>query len=121
MRKIELRLNLGKKDLVGIITEQESGSLSFEYTEKWVKSGFYIDPMIPLEFKGILSKDQIDGLLERLPSKDNPRYEEHCAAWGIKKDETDLMILLSTLGHKSASSIELFPIGFRPGIWSQIS
>jgi len=121
VRKIELRLNLGKKDLVWTITEQESGSLFFEYLEKWVKSGFYIDPMIPLEFKGILSKDQIDGLLERLPSTDNPRYEEHCLAWGIKKDETDLMVLLVTLGHKSASSIEFFPVGFNPGIWSKIS
>lgn len=120
MRCIEMRINIGKKELVGLITEQEGGSIFFEYSDNWVQSGFYIDPLIPLGFKGILNNIQIEGLTDRLPSVDNPRYEELCSAWGISKDEKDLLILLSTLGHKSASSIEFFPVGFRPGIWKQI-
>jgi hypothetical protein len=76
-----------------------------------------LDPAIPKGFSGYLNDWQIEGLMERLPSKNNPRYREYCEKWRIPPGESDLMTLLCTVGHRASSSVVCRPVGWAPGLW----
>ena len=102
--------------LVATITKSDDG-LYFEYDSSW--RGNLIDPSLPLDFKGLLSEWQIEGLIDRVPVKTNPRYKEYCAKWEISPDETDLLTILCTVGHRTASSSVCSPIGWAPGLWKK--
>lgn len=105
-----------KKTLVAT-AENREGKIFFSYSPSW--SGSYLDPAIPKGFSGYLDDWQIEGLMERLPSKANPRYVEYCEKWQISPDESDLMTLLCTLGHRASSSVVCRPVGWAPGLWAQ--
>lgn len=105
--------------VVGWITDAGNGKLILEYSQEWNLNGRRLDPAIPLGFCGFLSDWQIDGLRERLPSRRNLRYREFCHAWGIDKNENDLIILLATLGHKSVNPVRFYPLNFKPGVWEE--
>src|SRR5207249_2550742 len=46
----------------------------------------------------------------RIPSNQNPAYQEYCRAMGVQADENDVIVLLSTIGRKGPSSFIFYPI-----------
>jgi DNA-binding transcriptional regulator YiaG len=49
-------------------------------------------------------------LLDRLPSRENPAYEDYCRSQGISKDEDNLLVLLGTIGKRGPSSFIFEPV-----------
>lgn len=104
--------------VVATLTEKEGG-IWLSYSDGW--SGNTLDPMIPLGFSGMLSEIQIDGLMDVIPSKVNGFYKEFCKKWRISPDESDVMTILCTLGHRTIQSAICRPAGgWKPGLWSEI-
>ena len=103
--------------IVATLVETNEG-LYFKYDENW--KGMTLDPSLPLEFEGILNDWQIDGFFDRLPVKANPNYPIFCKKWGISPDETDLLTLFCTLGHRTTSFTTCRPSNWEPGLWKEI-
>ena len=100
-----------KKEVVATV-EDRDGKLFLKYTPG--RKRLLVDPSLPEGFEGYLSDWQIDGLVDRLPVNTNPRYPEYCIRWEISKDETDILTLLCTLGHRSTSAYVCKPVGWEP-------
>jgi len=78
----------------------------------------YSDPAIPVgpeldlfklrhqSEKGKLFKS----LLDRIPSKDNPAYQDYCVSQGISPHEKNPIILLGTIGKRGPSSFIFEPV-----------
>jgi DNA-binding XRE family transcriptional regulator len=49
-------------------------------------------------------------LVDRLPEKSNPAYEDYCKAQGISPDEKNLIILLGTIGKRGPSGFIFEPV-----------
>ena len=56
--------------------------------------------------KGKLFKSLVD----RIPSKENPAYEDYCASQGISPDEQNPIILLGSIGKRGPSSFIFEPV-----------
>lgn len=98
--------------------DETSGGLFFSYNANW--AGNELDPSIPLGFSGHLTAWQLDGLIDRLPIKTNPRYSEYCDKWHISPNEIDVMTLFVTLGFRTTASTICLPVGWEPAIWPDI-
>jgi hypothetical protein len=49
-------------------------------------------------------------LADRIPSKDNPAYEDYCKSQGISVNETSSIILLGSVGRRGPSSFIFEPV-----------
>ena len=56
--------------------------------------------------KGKLFKSLVD----RIPSKENPAYNDYCASQGISQDEQNPIILLGSIGKRGPSSFIFEPV-----------
>lgn len=78
----------------------------FKYSEDYLLKGNSIPlgPEFPLTQEEFNSRKLFPSFEDRIPSKKNPAYVEYCKAVGISPDETNPLILLSTIGRKGPSS-----------------
>ena len=93
------------KILVGTL-ERKSNKYIFIYDEKYFFSEKPIQfgPKLPLSKRKYSSCSLFDIFKDRIPSRNNPAYEDYCKQVGISKNERDEMVLLSTLGARGPSS-----------------
>lgn len=99
------------RQLVGILKRQNN-DLVFLYNDRYfnAKNVIPLGPEFPLTQKEFISKKLFPSLIDRIPSIQNPAYEEYCLAMGINPEEKDPIILLSTIGRKGPSSFIFYPI-----------
>lgn len=78
----------------------------FKYSEDYLLKGrgIPLGPEFPLTQVKFQSKKLFPSFEDRIPSRENPAYEDYCRQVGISSDETNPMVLLSTLGRKGPSS-----------------
>ncbi len=84
----------------------------FTYDEFYFQAKHIIPlgPEFPLTQRQFESKTLFPSFQDRIPSSQNPAYEEYCLATGIDPAEKDPFILLSTIGRKGPSSFVFYPI-----------
>jgi len=114
--RINIFFNKNERSLVGQL-ERRGNYWVFQYNKKWIVKDipFGLD-LVHREGEQIF-KDLPKSFLERIPKKENPNYSIWCKKVGIEESESDLMILLVTLGHKGLDHFTLEPEGYSPGFW----
>lgn len=77
-----------------------------QYEESYLKrkNAIPLGPELALSRKAIISKQFFPSLADRLPSRQNPAYADYCQQWNISPEETDPLILLSTIGQRGPSA-----------------
>jgi len=98
-----------RKQYVGRLTRQPDHKFHFSYDEAYqrMENSISIGPSLQLVKKEYLSMNLFPEFLDRLPSPQNPAYEDYCASVGISVKEDDIMVLLLKLGKRGPSSFIL--------------
>jgi len=98
-----------RKQYVGRLTRQPDQKFHFSYDEAYqrMENSISIGPSLQLVKKEYLSMNLFPEFLDRLPSPQNPAYEDYCASVGISVKEDDIMVLLLKLGKRGPSSFIL--------------
>ena len=99
-----------RRQYVGLLTRQ-GAEFVFEYERAYLKARDIIPlgPEMPLTRPTYRSAQLFIPFLDRIPSRENPAYDEYCKATGISPEETDPLILLSTIAHRGPSSLIFEP------------
>ncbi len=84
----------------------------FTYNELYFKAKQVIPlgPEFPLTQRQFESRSLFPTFEDRIPSNQNPAYEEYCQSTGINPAEKDPLILLSAIGKRGPSSFIFYPI-----------
>ncbi len=98
------------RQYVGRLTNEKKWI--FEYSEAYLLSSHPIPvgPELPVTEKNFSSNKLFPSFEDRIPSKRNPAYSEYCKSEGISPDETDPLVLLTTIGRKGPSSFIFIPV-----------
>jgi HipA-like protein len=86
---------------------KEVGHFEFTYDKKYLlsKRSIAIGPELPLSKRVHVSREKLfPSFQDRIPSKDNPAYEEYCRAVGISPKERNPIILLTAIGRRGPSA-----------------
>lgn len=96
---------------VGVLTKDDQ-EFYFEYNRQYLISPqrLSLGPEMPLTRPSYRSKELFNPFKERIPSRENPAYNEYCLEKGISSDERDPFILLATIASRGPSSFLFFPI-----------
>lgn len=99
------------RQYVGQLMKVQQG-FHFVYDNAYFNSRNVIPlgPELPLTKKSFDSGSLFSSFSDRIPSRDNPAYPEYCASVGISPDETNLLILLSTIAKRGPSSFIFEPV-----------
>jgi len=99
--------------LVGRLTIEER-DFHFEYDEDYLRlpKAISLGPEMPLTRRIYQSKELFRPFADRIPSRENPAYFEYCKAVGVSIDESNPLILLSTIASRGPSSFLFKPIYF---------
>jgi len=91
---------------------KKKGLFHFVYDRKYLEkvNKISLGPEFPLTKNKFVSKSLFPSFKDRIPSKENPAYSEYCEKFGIRKDETDELVLLSTIGSRGPSSFVFEPV-----------
>lgn len=86
--------------------------LVFTYDEAYFRAKHVIPlgPEFPLTQRQFKSKTLFPSFEDRIPSTQNPAYEEYCLSTGIDPQEKDPLLLLSAIGRRGPSSFVFYPI-----------
>ncbi|MBM3192426.1 MAG: hypothetical protein FJZ63_07250, partial [Chlamydiae bacterium] len=105
---LELRSH---NQIVGILTRGPHG-FCFEYDKNYLASStaLSLGPEMPLTRRTYQSQTLFTPFLDRIPPRENPAFPEYCQATGISPDETDPLVLLSTIASRGPSSFLFKPI-----------
>ncbi|MBI5273097.1 MAG: HipA N-terminal domain-containing protein [Chlamydiia bacterium] len=77
----------------------------FVYDKAYLRANLIpLGPELPLSPRKFLSSSLFESFIDRLPSRENPAYQEYCAAENIEVTEQDPFILLTTIGKRGPSS-----------------
>lgn len=103
------------KILVGTLYfDPKSKQFSFDYDRKYLlsKNAIPIGPEMSLKKRHHVSKPgQIfPSFQDRIPSRENPAFEEYCLSQGISVSEKNPIILLTTIGRRGPSTFVFEPI-----------
>lgn len=84
----------------------------FEYDPAYLHSplSLSLGPEMPLTRRSYTSQQLFRPFADRIPSRENPAFPEYCQSVGISPDETNPLILLSTIGSRGPSSFLFKPI-----------
>ena len=98
-----------RKQYVGRLTRQPDQKFHFSYDEAYqrMENSISIGPSLQLVKKEYLSMNLFPEFLDRLPSPQNPAYEDYCASVGLSVKEDDIMVVLLKLGKRGPSSFIL--------------
>ena len=101
LEKRKTRLHVG-------VLNRIDGKLVFTYDKHYfdAKNIIPLGPEFPLTQQVHRSQEGklFPSLLDRIPSKDNPAYAEYCQAFGLKADEANIILLLTTIGKRGPST-----------------
>lgn len=100
-----------RRQYVGLLTKQNTNFV-FEYDPAYLKARDIISlgPEMPLTRRTYNSTTLFVPFLDRIPSRENPAYGEYWRSTGISPEETDPLILLSTIAHRGPSSFIFEPL-----------
>ena len=77
----------------------------FVYDKDYLRANLIpLGPELPLSPRKFISPTLFEPFIDRLPSRENPAYQEYCAAENIDVTEQDLFVLLTTIGKRGPSS-----------------
>src|SRR3990167_11084504 len=98
------------REYVGQLT-RDNAHYIFTYNDLYLYKdrSIPLGPDLPLTKKKFISDALFPSFLDRIPSNKNPAYKEYCKMVGIDANESDLIILLATLGQKGPSSFIFSP------------
>lgn len=85
----------------------------FKYDPKYAKSkkAIPIGKELDLFKKSHISKGKLfPSFADRIPSRDNPAYEDYCKSQGISVDEENPIILLVAIGRRGPSTFIFEPV-----------
>lgn len=108
--------NRTSRELVGTlyvkIDQKKGKKFYFEYTDKYLNNpkSIPLGPDIPLTKKIHISRKLFRTLDDRIPSRNNPAYGEYCVKQGIDINESNPLILLTTIGKRGPSSFIFEPV-----------
>lgn len=96
-----------------LIWDQNKNNFEFKYDLKYSKSksAIPVGKELDLFKKSHLSKGKLfPSFADRIPSKENPAYEDYCKSQGISVDETNPIILLISIGRRGPSTFIFEPV-----------
>lgn len=114
--RLEVYLEIRKRRLlVGMLEfDLAKNIFVFSYEKKYLasKSAIPVGPELPMsKLKHTSERNQLfPTFLDRIPSRENPAYKEYCQSQGISVNEQNLIILLTTIGHRGPSFFIYEPI-----------
>lgn len=106
------------RQLVGILRKNDD-TFYFEYENRYLngKGVIPLGPEMPLTKRSFQSNTLFIPFADRIPSRENPAYADYCRATGISLDESNPIVLLTTVARRGPSSSifePLFGDGFTP-------
>jgi HipA-like protein len=95
----------------GVLTVRD-GQFHFEYDLDYLRAraAIPLGPEMPLTRRIYQSDRLFRPFADRIPSRENPAYSEYCKSAGISEDESNPLILLSTIASRGPSSFLFKPI-----------
>ncbi len=104
-----------RRVLVGTLAYiAKSSRYVFTYDAKYLrqKQSIPLGPELPLTKQAHQSKPRalFPSLTDRIPSRENPAYIDYCAAAGIDVSESNLIVLLTTIGRRGPSTFVFEPV-----------
>lgn len=98
------------REYVGNLSH-EGRNFIFTYSDSYLYQdrSIPIGPDLPLTKKKHTSNTLFPSFEDRIPSTQNPAYQEYCKMVGIDPNEKDLLTLVATLGQKGPSSFIFSP------------
>jgi HipA-like protein len=113
--KLEVYTEIRKsKLLVGTLSyDSKTKQFSFDYDRKYLlsKNAIPIGPELSLKKRHHISKNGLfPSFSDRIPSRENPAFEEYCLSQGILPTERNPIILLTTIGRRGPSTFVFEPI-----------
>lgn len=103
-----------RRVLVGkLYWESQKNQYEFKYDPKYAKSktAIPIGKELDLFKKSHISKGKLfPSFADRIPSKENPAYEDYCHSQGISVEESNPIILLISIGKRGPSTFIFEPI-----------
>lgn len=98
------------REYVGQLSKENSFYIfTYDNLYLYADRSIPLGPDLPLTKKKFKSKNLFPSFLDRIPSKQNPAYNEYCKMVGISPSEKNTLVLLSTLGQKGPSSFIFSP------------
>lgn len=84
---------------VGLLERTNEG-YTFVYDKDYMarSTATPLGPDLPFSLKPITSKKFFESIIDLLPDRNNPAYEEYCRSVGIAPDEKDPMVLITHFG-----------------------
>lgn len=77
----------------------------FTYDKAYLRANHIpLGPELPLDPRKFTAPTLFEPFIDRLPSRENPAYQEYCAAVHIDVNEQDPFVLLTTIGKRGPSS-----------------
>jgi HipA-like protein len=102
------------KLFVGTLTyDPKTQEFQFDYDRKYLvsKSAIPLGPELSLKKKHYVSRNGLfPSLADRIPSRENPAYEEYCISQGISPSEKNPIVLLTTIGRRGPSTFVFEPV-----------
>lgn len=103
-----------RRVLVGTLNwEIDKNQFEFRYDAKYAKSktAIPIGKELDLFKKVHVSKGKLfPSFADRIPSKENPAYEDYCRSQGISVDESNPIVLLTSIGKRGPSTFIFEPV-----------
>lgn len=92
--------------------KKAGGKFIFEYSEtyQYSENALPFGPDLPINKKNHFSLKLFPSFVDRIPSRENPAYEEYCRSADISPSEKNPFVLLAKLGRKGPSSFILAPV-----------
>ena len=92
--------------------QKEKRNFVFRYDKDYlhIDNPIPLGPDLPVFQQKHSSLKLFPSFVDRIPSKQNPAYEEYCRSAGISASETNPLVLLATLGKKGPSSFICEPV-----------
>ena len=114
--KLEIYLETRRRRiLVGVLSYDNcKKTYTFEYEKKYLlsKSVIAVGPDLPMnKLKHISKRNRLfPTFLDRIPSRENPAYDDYCKAEGVATNEDNPIILLTTIGRRGPSDFIYEPV-----------
>jgi len=103
------------RHLAGIL-EFKDGLYEFAYKNSYLKfkKAIPVGPELPLKVAIYESVNLFPSFKDRIPPRENPAYKEYCEQFSIYHEESNLLLLLVTIGRKGPSSFVFEPLWEAP-------
>lgn len=120
---LERRKSREKIGVLSRIKIDGKNHYEFIYNDEYLlkQKSIPLGPEFPLTQNKFLSRKLFPSFEDRIPSRKNPAYAEYCKSVGISVEETNPMVLLTTIGRKGPSSFVFEPRKYASSVKSDIA